>query len=96
MGEGGEEARGEGEVDEDDEGPDGGEEHEVVFGGGEDVGCDWEGGALVGLWGWFERMGRERERREERTVSGESEDYDGEEGLDGAKRDEYYVEHVCL
>ena len=43
--------------------------------------------------GW----GEQAERREgERTVAGESEDYDGEEGLDGAERDEYYVEHVCL
>ena len=40
VGEGGEEAWGEVEVDVDEEGPDGGVDHEVVFGGGEDVGCD--------------------------------------------------------
>lgn len=28
-------------------------------------------------------------------MGGESEDYDGEESLDGAYSDEYYVEHVC-
>ena len=44
VGDGGEEARGEGEIDEDEEGPDGGEDHEAVFGGGDAVGCDWEGG----------------------------------------------------
>lgn len=43
VGEVGEEAGGEGEVDEDDEGPDGGEDHEAVFGGDEDVGGDCAG-----------------------------------------------------
>ena len=95
VGEGGEEARGEGEVDEDDEGPDGGEDHEAVFGGDDDVvpqGCDWgwEGGVLVGYVGGGERGWGKR------TVTCESEDYDCEESLDGAKSDEYNVEHGCL
>ena len=43
VGEGGEEARGQSQVDEDEEGPDGGEDHEAVLGWDKDVGCDYRG-----------------------------------------------------
>lgn len=45
-----------------------------------------------------ERGGEEEEEEEggERTVTGESKDYEREEGLDGAERYEYYVEHDCM
>lgn len=43
VGEGGEEARRQGQVDEDQECPDGDEDHEAVLGGGVAVGCDWGG-----------------------------------------------------
>ena len=53
VGDGGEEFGGEADIEDDEAGPDAGEEHEVVLGGGEAVGCDCErglaGGGPVGL-----------------------------------------------
>ena len=76
VGKGGEEARRQGQVDEDEEGPDRGEDHEAVFRGGEAVGCDWRVLLLAGVMGGRERGGC--------TMGGETEDYEGEDSLDGA------------
>ena len=57
VGKGGEEAGGEGEVDEDEEGPDGDEEEEGVLGGGVVVGCDWRGRELLVGGSWEGRWG---------------------------------------
>ena len=106
VGEGGEEARGEGEVDEDEERPDGGEDHEVYPGWGCGVGhgCDCGGGKLAdieGVGAAFWRYGswsighgeRRGEGRERRTMAGETNDYDREEELEGANDEDDGVEH---
>ena len=49
VGKGGEEARRQGQVDEDQEGPDRGEDHEAVFRGGQAEGCDWRVVLLAGV-----------------------------------------------
>lgn len=78
-----EESRRKGQVDEDEQRPDGDEDHEAVLRGSEAIGGNL--GASAGLFaaetdGMIGREGWGKGR----TVGGESEDYDGEESLDGA------------
>lgn len=83
--EGGEEARRQGEVDEYEECPDGGEDHEAVGGGREAVGRDWD---FVSWAPTAEIIGKKWKGKEmgggTLTMAGESEDYDGEESLHSA------------
>lgn len=58
MCDGGEEPRCQGEVDEDEERPDGGEDHEAVGGGGQAIGCDLDVSAGLSLGGPMGRMGK--------------------------------------
>lgn len=103
VGEGGEEARGQGEVDEYKEGPDGGKEHEIYPGrgvGGQGRDCGGRDqylgikGVRRGHGGWL--MQRGRKGRERHTMAGETDDYDREEELEGADDEDDGVEHDGL